>query len=93
MLLRRIRQLIRCGCILLWDAPRLGTAILLGVYKGTLPCADCEGLDTVLRLYTKGKFDSPMRFMCGRRLIAAAPHGDVTYLGSRRVDVAAWGCD
>ncbi|AXC11458.1 hypothetical protein ACPOL_2134 [Acidisarcina polymorpha] len=31
--------------------------VLTGIYKGTLPCADCSGLRTELRLYAKGRFD------------------------------------
>ena len=58
-------------------APGVGTAILLGVYKGTLPCADCEGLDTVLRLYAKGKFDTTYAFYVRTQTYRAAPHGDV----------------
>jgi len=60
-------------------APRPGTAILLGVYKGTLPCADCEGLDTVLRLYTKSKFDFTYAYYVRIQTYRGAPHGDVTY--------------
>jgi NlpE N-terminal domain len=58
-------------------APRVGTAILLGVYKGTLPCADCDGLDTVLRLYTKSKFDFTYTFYVRTQTYRGAPHGDV----------------
>jgi uncharacterized lipoprotein NlpE involved in copper resistance/predicted secreted protein len=60
-------------------APRPGTAILLGVYKGTLPRADCEGLDTVLRLYTKSKFDFTYAYYVRTQTYRGAPHGDVTY--------------
>jgi predicted secreted protein len=60
-------------------APRLGTAILFGVYKGTLPCADCSGLDTVLRLYAKGKFDTTYAFYVRTQTYRGAPHGDVTF--------------
>jgi copper homeostasis protein (lipoprotein) len=56
----------------------VGTAILLGVYKGTLPCADCEGLDTVLRLYTKSKFDFTYAYYVRTQTYRGAPHGDVT---------------
>jgi hypothetical protein len=48
-------------------SPQLGTAILLGTYKGTLPCADCIALDTVLRLYAKGSTTRRMRFTFARR--------------------------
>jgi copper homeostasis protein (lipoprotein) len=58
-------------------APRAGTAILLGVYKGTLPCADCAGLDTVLRLYAKGKFDTTYAFYVRTQTYRGAPNGDV----------------
>jgi predicted secreted protein len=58
-------------------APRVGTAILLGVYKGTLPCADCTALDTVLRLYAKGKFDTTYAFYVRTQTYRGAPHGDV----------------
>jgi copper homeostasis protein (lipoprotein) len=60
-------------------APRVGTAILLGVYKGTLPCADCEGLETVLRLYTKGKFDFTYAYYVRTQTYKGSPKGDVTY--------------
>src|ERR1700722_19417693 len=60
-------------------APRPGTAILLGVYKGTLPCADCSGLDTELRLYAKGKFDTTYAFYVRTQTYRGAPHGDVTF--------------
>jgi copper homeostasis protein (lipoprotein) len=59
-------------------APRLGTAVLFGVYKGTLPCADCNGLETVLRLYAKGKFDYTYAFYVRTRTYVGAPDGDVT---------------
>jgi uncharacterized lipoprotein NlpE involved in copper resistance len=59
-------------------APRPGTAILFGVYKGTLPCADCNGLETVLRLYTKGKFDFTYAFYVRTQTYVGAPHGDMT---------------
>lgn len=59
-------------------APRPGTAILFGVYKGTMPCADCNGLDTVLRLYAKGKFDTTYAFFVRSQTYRGAPHGDVT---------------
>jgi uncharacterized lipoprotein NlpE involved in copper resistance/predicted secreted protein len=58
-------------------APRAGTAILLGVYKGTLSCADCEGLDMVLRLYAKGKFDTTYAFYVRTQTYRGAPHGNV----------------
>jgi len=58
-------------------SPQLGTAILFGVYKGTLPCADCSGLDTVLRLYAKGKYDTTYAFYVRTQTYRGAPHGDV----------------
>jgi uncharacterized lipoprotein NlpE involved in copper resistance/predicted secreted protein len=58
--------------------PRPGTAILFGVYKGTLPCADCNGLETVLRLYAKGKFDYTYAFYVRTQTYVGAPHGDLT---------------
>jgi uncharacterized lipoprotein NlpE involved in copper resistance len=60
-------------------APRPGTAILFGVYKGTMPCADCSGLDTVLLLYAKGKFDTTYAFYVRTQTYRGAPHGDVTF--------------
>ncbi|HXC94062.1 MAG TPA: copper resistance protein NlpE N-terminal domain-containing protein [Edaphobacter sp.] len=60
-------------------SPRVGTAVLLGVYKGTLPCADCDGLDTVLRIYAKGKFDFTYAFYVRTQTYRGAPHGDVAY--------------
>lgn len=60
-------------------APRLGTAILFGVYKGTMPCADCNGLEMVLRLYAKSKFDTTYAFYVRTQTYRGAPHGDVTF--------------
>jgi copper homeostasis protein (lipoprotein) len=59
-------------------APRPGTAIVFGVYKGTMPCADCSGLETVLRLYAKGGFDTTYAFYVRTQTYRGAPHGDVT---------------
>jgi len=59
-------------------APRPGVAILFGTYKGTLPCADCSGLETELRLYAKGKFDTTYAFYVRTQTYRGAPHGDVT---------------
>ena len=59
-------------------APRPGAAILFGVYKGTLPCADCNGLDTVLRLYAKGKFDYTYAFYVRTQTYVGSSHGDRT---------------
>jgi uncharacterized lipoprotein NlpE involved in copper resistance len=58
-------------------SPQLGTAVLYGVYKGTLPCADCSGLETVLRLYAKGKFDTTYAFYVWTQTYRGAPHGDM----------------
>jgi copper homeostasis protein (lipoprotein) len=52
--------------------------VLLGVYKGTLPCADCEGLDTTLRIYAKGRFDFTYAFYVRTQTYRGAPRGDVT---------------
>ena len=60
-------------------SPRLGSAVLLGVYKGALPCADCTALDTTLRLYAKGKFDTTYAFYVRTQTYRGTPHGDVTY--------------
>jgi copper homeostasis protein (lipoprotein) len=59
-------------------APRPAMAILFGTYKGTLPCADCSELETVLLLYAKGKFDTTYAFYVRTRTYRGAPHGDVT---------------
>jgi hypothetical protein len=58
-------------------APTPGTAILFGTYKGTLPCGDCSGLDTVIRLYAKGKYDTTYAFYVRSQTYRGAPHGDV----------------
>jgi predicted secreted protein len=58
-------------------APPAGTAILFGTYKGILPCGDCSGLDTVLRLYAKGKYDTTYAFYVRTQIYRGAPHGDV----------------
>lgn len=40
-------------------APTQGPMILIGRYRGVLPCADCSGIDTELALYAK----SPNEFV------------------------------
>ena len=59
--------------------PGEGPAVLIGVYKGKLPCADCGGLDTELRLYAKGKFDITDTFYIESRTYLATRNGDQTY--------------
>lgn len=59
--------------------PASGEAVLLGRYKGTLPCADCSGLDTELRLYAKGKFDMTDAFYVETSTYRATRNGDVSY--------------
>jgi hypothetical protein len=54
-----------CRSIIASGAPNPGAAVLFGIFKGTMPCADCSGLDTVLRLYAKDKkdkYDTPSAF-------------------------------
>ena len=60
-------------------APNSGSAILFGVYQGNLPCADCSGLDTVLRLYAKSKYDTTYAFYVRTQTYRGAPHGDLTF--------------
>ncbi|HTF69321.1 MAG TPA: copper resistance protein NlpE N-terminal domain-containing protein [Edaphobacter sp.] len=60
-------------------APSAAQAVLVGVYRGTLPCADCSGLDTELRLYAKGKFDTTYAFYVETRTYRGAREGDVAY--------------
>ncbi len=61
-------------------APPVGkAAVLLGTYKGTLPCADCSGLDTELRLYSAGKFNFTDAIFIRTQTYRGAPHGDVTF--------------
>jgi copper homeostasis protein (lipoprotein) len=57
---------------------RPGTAILIGIYKGTLPCADCSGLNTTLRLYARGLHDTTYAYFVRTQIYEGAPHGDVT---------------
>ena len=61
------------------DESYIGRDILIAVYKGTLPCADCAGLDTELRLYAKGKFDTSDAFFVRTQTYRDAPKGDRTY--------------
>ncbi len=34
-----------------------------GTYKGVLPCADCEGIETAITLYSTGKFKRTMKYL------------------------------
>lgn len=60
-------------------APAPGDAILIGRYQGTLPCADCSGLDTELRLYAKSKFEMTDAFYVETSTYRATRNGDVSY--------------
>jgi copper homeostasis protein (lipoprotein) len=53
--------------------------VLIGDYKGTLPCADCSGLDTELKLYAKGKFDTTDAFYIETRTYRGSRDGDLTF--------------
>lgn len=59
--------------------PAASDAVLIGFYKGTLPCADCSGLDTELKLYAKGKFDMTDAFYVETRTYRATRNGDLAY--------------
>lgn len=69
-------------------APTGGTAVLFGVYKGTMPCADCSGLETTLRLYAKSQYDTTYAFFVRTQTYRGAPHGDLTYS-----DRGEWGVE
>jgi uncharacterized lipoprotein NlpE involved in copper resistance len=61
-------------------APPVGKpAVLMGIYKGTLPCADCSGLDVELRLYAAGKFNFTDTIFIRTQTYRGAPHGDVVF--------------
>jgi predicted secreted protein len=60
-------------------APKNGTAILYGTYKGTLPCADCSGLEVTLLLYAAGKNDTTYAYYVRTQTYRGAPHGDMTF--------------
>jgi uncharacterized lipoprotein NlpE involved in copper resistance len=60
-------------------APSTGRAVLVGVYKGTLPCADCSGLDTQLKLYAKSKFDTTYALYIETRTYRGTRNGDIAY--------------
>lgn len=69
-------------------APMPGTAVLFGVYKGMLPCADCSGLETTLRLYAKSRFDTTYAYFVRTQTYVGAPHGDMTFS-----DRGEWGVE
>ena len=54
-------------------------AVLIGLYKGTLPCADCSGLQTELRLYARGKNDFTDTIYVNTRSYLGARGGDLSY--------------
>jgi predicted secreted protein len=60
-------------------APSAGTTVLFGLYKGTMPCADCSGLDTTLSLYAKSMHDTTYAFYVRTQTYRGAPHGDLTF--------------
>lgn len=53
--------------------------VLIGRYKGMLPCADCSGLDTELTLYAKGRFDMTDAFYIETRTYRGSRDGDVMF--------------
>ncbi|HEY0161453.1 MAG TPA: copper resistance protein NlpE [Edaphobacter sp.] len=59
--------------------PSADAGVLIGSYKGMLPCADCEGLDTELKLYAKGRFDTSNAVYIETRTYRGSRDGDVAY--------------
>lgn len=37
-----------------------------GIYKGTLPCADCSGIETTIVIDSLGNFDRTMKYLGGK---------------------------
>jgi predicted secreted protein len=52
---------------------------LVGTYKGTTACADCTGIQTVLRLYTKGPNDFTDNIYLSTRTYQGARGGDQSF--------------
>ena len=74
-------SLLLAGCTAATTASR---DVLTGRYAGTLPCADCEGIQVVLELYEETADGPPTRYTIER-----------TYLGtrdgdSRFIEVGEW---
>jgi hypothetical protein len=59
--------------------------VLIGTYKGTAACADCTGVQTVLRLYAKGKFDFTDNIYVSTRRYLGGRYGDLSF-----TDHGAW---
>lgn len=58
--------------------------VLTGRYTGTLPCADCDGIQVVLELYAETADGPPTRYTLERTYLGT---GDG---GSRFIEVGAW---
>jgi predicted secreted protein len=52
---------------------------LIGTYQGTTACADCTGIQTVLRLYTKGKNDFTDTIYISTRTYQGGRGGDQSF--------------
>jgi predicted secreted protein len=53
--------------------------VLLGIYRGTTACADCTGIQTELRLYTKGKNDFTDSIYISTRTYQGGRNGDQSF--------------
>lgn len=49
-----------------------------GTYKGTLPCADCEGIETIVRLNADGTYSTSSRYL-GRDAPPTTGQGSFTW--------------
>ena len=76
---RRIRRLIRCEFISLRVLRVRERRFCLGSTKARCRAPIASGLETVLRLYAKGKFDTTYAFYVRTQTYRGAPHGDVTF--------------
>lgn len=57
----------------------VGSAVLIGAYRGTTACADCTGIQTDLRLYAKGKNEFTDTVYVTTRTYVGARGGDQSY--------------
>jgi copper homeostasis protein (lipoprotein) len=53
--------------------------VLLGIYRGTTACADCIGIQTKLRLYSKGKNDFTDNIYISTRTYQGGRGGDQSF--------------
>jgi len=59
-----------------------------GKYKGVLPCADCEGIETIISLYTNKTFKATFKYLGKGKLSGYSSSGKMSWLNDNTIALA-----